>query len=158
MTDREFVDAVEMHRVPNDSFHHEDHLRLAWAYLGEYPAVEDAIVRIRQTLQRFAAAAGCPDKYHESMTVFWMRYLAAIKTKGTLVDTFDRVLASYGHVLGKDVPFAYYSRDVLLSDAARGSWVPPDRQTIDADAIETDTGHPSSHASNRLVSRRASQR
>lgn len=88
------------------SFHHVDHLHLALDYLREEATVDAAIERMAATLREKAAAAGVPEKYHHTVTVFWMRRLAP------LVD--------------KDLPLAYYSRERLDSDAARGGWVEPD--------------------------------
>jgi hypothetical protein len=63
MTDVELTRALERGQIPNDGFHHVDHLRVAWVYLQEAPTVETAIARMATTLRRFAASVGKPEKY-----------------------------------------------------------------------------------------------
>lgn len=87
-------------------FRHVDHLHLALDCLCEEATVDAAIERMAAALRAKAAAAGAPEKYHHTLTLFWMRRLAP------LVD--------------KDLPLAYYSRERLDSDAARREWVEPD--------------------------------
>src|SRR5579864_738829 len=40
LRNQEFIVAFEADMVPGESFHHADHVRLAFAYLSEYPAHE----------------------------------------------------------------------------------------------------------------------
>jgi hypothetical protein len=48
MSNRELIRQFESDLIPQDSFHHADHVRLAFAYLCEYPAL--------QALDKFCAA------------------------------------------------------------------------------------------------------
>ena len=50
-----------------DSFHHADHVRLAFAYLCEYPVLE-ALEKFSSALKRFAAARGKTQLYNETIT------------------------------------------------------------------------------------------
>jgi hypothetical protein len=79
MTDVELARALEQGQIPNEGFHHVDHLRVAWVYLEEAPTVEDAIARMAATLRRFAASVGKPEKYSDSLTAFWMYQMAAAR-------------------------------------------------------------------------------
>ena len=112
MRDEAFVGACERGEVRGADFRHADHLRLALAYLGEYRSVDAATDRMARTLRGLAAAAGHPEKYHHTLTVFWMRRVAAL--------------------LDKELPLAYYSRQRLFDDEARRGWVEPDLQPLDA--------------------------
>jgi len=76
MTDGEFARAFERGEIPNERFHHRDHVRLAWAFLDEGPTVDAAIARMCDAIRRFATAAGKADKYDEPLTIFWMRAIA----------------------------------------------------------------------------------
>ncbi|HZT77702.1 MAG TPA: hypothetical protein VFA27_13705 [Vicinamibacterales bacterium] len=87
-------------------FHHADHLQLAIECLRESPSFDAAVDRMAAALRAKAAAAGAPEKYHHTVTVFWMR----------LVEW----------MLDKDLPSQFYSDAVLRSDAARRGWVEPD--------------------------------
>jgi len=92
------------------AFHHADHLQLAIEILREEPTLDAATARMSATLRAKAGAAGAPEKYHHTVTVFWMRLVA--------------------WMLDKDLPRAFYSDAALASDAARLGWVEPDRQPL----------------------------
>ena len=51
MNDRAFIDAFERCALPNGSFHHRDHVRLAWLYLRHLPPLE-ALARFATALKR----------------------------------------------------------------------------------------------------------
>lgn len=51
---------------------HADHVRVAWVLLAEHPAAE-AGARMSAGLQRFAAAAGVPEKFDAALTEVWMQ-------------------------------------------------------------------------------------
>jgi len=79
MTDVELTRALERGKIPNEGFHHVDHLRVAWVYLEESPTVEAALARMADTLQRFATTVGKPEKYSDPLTAFWMYQMAAAR-------------------------------------------------------------------------------
>jgi hypothetical protein len=87
--------------------------------------VEAALSRMRDGIRRFAAAAGVPEKYHETITVLWMRLLAEVRAAGTSGELAD-LLQAHPALADKDLPFQYYSRAALFSDDARARWVEPD--------------------------------
>src|SRR3954465_2071352 len=72
MADEPFVRAFERGEVPPSAFDHRSHLRVAWVYLREAASRDEALARIRTQIQRFAAAAGKSQKYHETITIAWM--------------------------------------------------------------------------------------
>ena len=153
MTDIEFARAFERGEMPNADFHHASHLRVAWVYLRECGSVAQATDRMAATLRRFAASIGKSDKYHHTLTAFWMSALAAAGS--TMRDAAaDEVLRAHPPLLDKDLPLAFYSRDRLFSAAARLSWVAPDRQPLTTNATALRPADPSSDAPNRPVSRR----
>lgn len=104
--DSAFARAFERGEIPPADFHHAAHLRLALAYLDECSSIEEATDRMAASIKRFAAAAGKVDKYHHTVTVFWIRMLARL--------------------LDKNLPLAYYSPERLWSDDARRTFVEPD--------------------------------
>jgi hypothetical protein len=118
--DAAFARAFERGEIAPADFHHASHLRLALAYLDESGSVDAATDRMAAALRRFAAAAGQADKYHHTVTVFWMRMVARL--------------------LDKDLPLTYYSRERLSDDAARSAWVEPDLQPFDRQR-PADAGH-----------------
>ena len=67
MNDRDFLAAFEAGTLPEERFHHPDHVRAAWLLLREEaPAV--ALARFSSALKRFAAAKGKTRLYHETIT------------------------------------------------------------------------------------------
>src|SRR5579862_279905 len=64
MKNDEVIRHFEADSLPGDGFHHADHVRLAFAYLCEYPPLE-ALAKFSVALKRFAAARGKPNLYNE---------------------------------------------------------------------------------------------
>ena len=58
MTDVELTRALERGEIANEGFHHVSHLHVAWVYFAESSSVQQAANKMRDTLRRFAAAAG----------------------------------------------------------------------------------------------------
>jgi hypothetical protein len=111
VNDSAFARAFERGDIANADFHHAAHLRLALAYLEESGSVDEAAERMASALRRFTTALGHPEKYHHTITLFWVRMVARL--------------------LDKNLPLTFYSRERLWSDAARAGWVAPDVQAID---------------------------
>ena len=130
MTDEEFARAFERGGVTPADFNHVAHVRVAWVYLREAASVEEALPRMRDAIRHFAAAAGASQKYHETMTVLWMRLLADVKARGASGELAD-VLRAHPVLADKDLPLQYYSRERLFSDEARAAWVEPDRRALE---------------------------
>ena len=126
MTDEAFARAFENGTVSPAEFGHLAHVRVAWVYLREAPSVEEALARMRDAIRRFAAAAGASQKYHETLTVVWMKLLADVQARGASGELAG-VLRAHPVLADKDLPLRYYSRERLFSDEARTAWVEPDR-------------------------------
>ena len=67
VNDRDFLAAFEAGTLPEDRFHHPDHVRAAWLLLREEPPAA-ALARFSCALKRFAAAKGRTQLYHETIT------------------------------------------------------------------------------------------
>jgi len=125
----ELTRALERGEVAPASFHHASHLQVAWIYLQESDSIAGASDKMSVTLRKLAGAAGHPEKYHETITIFWIRILANFRNFAGEQD-LDRVLAANPALLAKDFVLKYYSQDLLLSDRARTSWVEPDLKPL----------------------------
>ena len=130
MTDQELMDGFEDGTLPNESFHHRDHVRAAFLYLTKYPILE-ALELFSKTLRRFAEAHGKPQLYHETITwayVFLIRERMARAGKNQGWDEFARnnpdLLAWKDGILTR-----YYRAETLTSDLARAVFVLPDLRT-----------------------------
>ena len=125
MTDEAFARAFENGSITPAQFDHAAHVRVAWVYLQEAGSMDAALSRMRAGIRRFAVAAGVPEKYHETITVLWMRLLAEVRAAGASGE-LSEVLRAHPALADKDLPLQYYSRELLFSDAARAAWVEPD--------------------------------
>jgi hypothetical protein len=128
MTDDELIASFEDCSLANESFHHEDHVRMAFLYLCRYPALE-AIQRFSTSLSRFAAANGKPTLYHETITwafLFLIRGRMAIaggQQSWTQFAAGNRDLLSWKSNVLKQ----YYRAETLSSDLARSTFLLPDK-------------------------------
>jgi hypothetical protein len=122
MTDDAFLADFEAASLP--SFEHRDHLRMAYAY-ARRGGVAHAVARAREGLRRLTAAAGAPDRYHDTLTTAWARVVADHAVNSRDVG-FDAFLAAHPRLLERDLLLAHYSRKRLFSPAARAAFVEPD--------------------------------
>lgn len=128
LDDAALLRAFEGGALEPSAFHHLDHVRAAWLYVKNEPPVR-ALARFTEALRRFAAAAGKPGLYHE--TISWA-FLLLIRERversggpGTFAEFVDQnpdVLAWRPSVLDQ-----YYRQETLKSDLARRVFVLPDR-------------------------------
>ena len=128
-TGQEFVRMFEACELANDNFHHRDHIRLAWIYLERYGELE-ARGQIARAIRKFAAHHGKSDKYHETITVVWLRLVARAMARVPLDATFDQLTIAAPELLDKRTIERFYSTAVLASEAARTYWVKPDLQAL----------------------------
>lgn len=132
MTHEAFITAFEDCTLTNDSFHHADHVRLAFLYLGNFPALE-ALQRFSAGLIKFAAAKGKPDLYHETITwAFFLLIRERVARKGH-EQTWPEFAAANPDLLNwKDnILKKYYRPETLSSDLARTTFLLPDQNQRD---------------------------
>jgi hypothetical protein len=133
MSDVELTRALERGEIANENFRHASHLHVAWVYLSETTSVDQASAKMRDTLRRFAASVGKAEKYHETITLFWVRLLALAREASG--ETLEKLVATNPQLLEKNFPLAYYSRERLFSDKARTMWLEPDLKPLALNAI-----------------------
>ena len=95
-------------------------------YLREARDVDAATDRMREAIRRFAAAANAPSKYHETITVLWMRLLADARARVAPGSELAELFRECPELSDKDLPLKYYTRERLFSDEARAAWIPPE--------------------------------
>ena len=128
--DEQFLVAFEAGQIANQNFHHRDHLRLAWIQIRRL-GLERASESVAMAIRQFAAHHGNADRYHDTMTRFWVRVVGmGINRHPTL--PFDDLLAAEPHLLDKNLPFLHWSRERMRSDEARRRWVEPDLRLMPA--------------------------
>jgi hypothetical protein len=124
----ELIRQFEEGFTPAATFHHGDHVRLAFEYLRRYPALE-ALRRFSDALQRFAAAQGKADRYHETITWAYLLVIRERIARAGGVPTWEEFAARNedlfiwkGGVLTK-----FYRQETLDSELARRTFVFPDQ-------------------------------
>jgi hypothetical protein len=124
---KDLIDRFESDAVPEDSFHHADHVRLAFAYLCEYPVLQ-ALEKFATALKRFAAARGKTQLYNETITCAYLFLIRErmVHCEGADWEEFAR--RNPDLLIWKDgVLSRYYREATLKSDLARRVFVLPDK-------------------------------
>jgi hypothetical protein len=131
MSDAEFVRAFLDGALSPHQFHHRDHLRLAW-YLARERGADEAGPLIATAIRDFAARHGHAEKYHETMTRFWVRAVAHHVAARPNLSDFDGFLAAFPPLLDTGLPYRHWSREAMASAGARAGWVEPDLLALPA--------------------------
>ena len=132
MNDEEWVAALELGRLPADSFSHRDHVRAAWIYCRALsPAA--AAQRMSESVQQMTAIAGHPEKYHYTKTIAWMRLVSDAAVMDSQAH-FDEFADAHPALFDSTLLLRYYSRDLVESARARSEWVEPDILPLPAPA------------------------
>jgi hypothetical protein len=124
------VKRFEACETAKDGFPHLDHLVLAAWYL-QTMSVPAATEQMRTSLFRFLDHYQIDRrKYHETLTVFWVEKVAACLTSLPIGSSLCEKCNEVRQVLrNKDLVLDFYSSEVLWSDAARNSFVTPDKKS-----------------------------
>jgi len=125
LSDDALVEEFESCRLPASLFHHADHIRLAWIYLGRTNEAE-ATARIEKCIRQFAAHNGVSEKYHHTMTLAWMRLVAAARQAAPEAQAFDVFAERNPELFDVKTLGRYYSAEQLARREAQFGWVEPD--------------------------------
>ncbi len=131
MTDNEIIEQFEQIRAPGGSFHHADHIRVAFAYLSRYSTL-DALQKFSAALQRFAAAQGEPGLYHETITWAYVFLIHERMLGAGRPQSWEEFAAENPDLLSWEratggILARYYLPDTLKSGAARATFLLPDK-------------------------------
>jgi hypothetical protein len=128
MNDDEFLASFEDLGLANESFHHADHVRMAFLYLCRYPPLE-ALRRFSTSLARFAAAKGKPGLYHETITWAFLFLIRERMARAGSHQTWAKFAAGNGDLLSwKDnILKNYYRDETLSSELAKRTFLFPDK-------------------------------
>ena len=128
MTDDEFMASFENCSLSNESFHHSDHVKMAFLYLSRYPALE-ALQRFSASLARFAAASGKPGLYNETVTWAFLLLIRERMVRAGSRQTWAEFTANNEDLLNwkESILKKYYREETLRSDLAKNIFVFPDR-------------------------------
>ena len=117
--------------LPRAQWTHEAHLRVGTWHVERFGAAE-ALPRLRAAIRRLNDAHGTANTptggYHETITAAYVTLLAAFLAAAgadlPLEARVERLLA--GPLADRSLLLRFWSRETLMSPAARAGWVAPD--------------------------------
>jgi hypothetical protein len=130
----EIISTFENGTISRDAWKHAEHLTVALHYLSLYDldvATEKMRSGIFNLLRAFEVDLTKEMPYHETMTIFWMRAVAAYNnsTTGSILEKANGVVELYD----KEYPLRFYSRELLFSDEARASFIEADIKPLETE-------------------------
>ena len=126
MSDQEFLMAFEDGSI--EPFRHIDHIRMAWIYLGAQDAAS-AVKSIASGIRNFAEKKNATGLYHETITLFWIYVVAGARERSP-AETFEEFISRNPNLTRKEYLFEFYSRELVMSEAARTTWISPDLKSV----------------------------
>jgi hypothetical protein len=132
----ELIDKFLNRTLPKDEWTHEAHLMVGLHHATTYGAM--ALVHLRENISKYNEATTVINStttgYHETITHFWLWAVQKYCQKdGILIfdqETLDDMLWTE-ELAERNLWLAYYSKDLMLSTAARMSLAMPDVKNFD---------------------------
>ena len=127
MTNEQIIHCFETNAIPEHSFHHPDHVRLAFAYLATYPPLQ-ALENFSAALKRFATARGKSQLYHETITHAYFFLIRERMARCSTANWDEFADQNPDLLIWKNgILTRYYHESTLQSDLARTVFVFPDK-------------------------------
>jgi hypothetical protein len=125
LSDEDLLNQFTDGTLPAASFHHSNHVRVAWLFVLRY-GVPRALTEFSVALRRFAEAKGAPNLFHTTITWAYV-LLINERQERCPAATWDAFAAANADLLTwkPSVLDTMYSADVLWSDLARRTFVMP---------------------------------
>lgn len=121
--------------LPAAHFTHEAHLRTGLWYVYHHQD-DEATCLLRAGIIIYNHSQGgvndASNGYHETITLFWIAILSRFVRQFPADTAFEEIEQKFMNspLADKNLPFLYFSRERLLSAAARSRWMEPDIQPI----------------------------
>jgi len=127
MNESEWMTQFETSALPNHSFHHADHVKMAFLYLQKYAPLE-ALARFSSDLERFAAANGQPNLYHETITWAFLLLIRERIARSNSPQTWTEFSETNSDLLRwkNNILKKYYRPETLASELAKRVFLFPD--------------------------------
>lgn len=127
MTPRTVWERLQSNSLAAAEFTHEAHVKAIWHLLGRH-SLPVAARKFVLALKSFTRHLGAADKYHETITLFYVYQTASRMRgdqswhafRGTNPDLFEHAQLMH----------ACYRPESLSSEFARGHYLPPDRPPL----------------------------
>lgn len=130
------VERFKKQQVEASEFNHLAHLKVAWSYIHEYSSVE-ARERFHSDIIKLTQVLGAEEKYHRTLTDFFIDYLYQIKwyLSSKLPSDQSWLLVERNCSLlidnAKKLVSFYYSEARINSDEARSRYLKADKIPLD---------------------------
>jgi hypothetical protein len=128
MNDSEWMQAFESCTLPSGSFHHADHVKMAFLYLQKFTALE-ALSRFSSAITRFAVANGKPHLYNETITWAFLLLIRERIARAGSPPSWPEFSNANADLLRWDdnILKKYYRTETLTSDLAKRVFLFPDK-------------------------------
>jgi len=128
MNESEWMEAFERCTLPSESFHHAEHVKMAFLYLRKYAPL-DALGRFSSNLAGFAAAHGKPDRYNETITWAFLLLIRERMARANSAQTWATFSANNADLLRweDNILEKYYRPETLASELAKHVFLFPDK-------------------------------
>jgi predicted metal-dependent hydrolase len=124
VTDAEFIRALERCEITAADFNHAAHVRAAYVYLRE-SAFAEALLRIRESIRRYAAHLGKPNLYHETITVAYVALIQQQMRERGDSGAWPAFAADNAVLLQPNLLRYFYTSEQLNSGLAREIFLLP---------------------------------
>jgi hypothetical protein len=130
MEDEEFIERFAACTLPNELFHHRDHIKMVWLYLSRYPVLE-TLARFSEGLKRFAATHGNPNLYHETITWAYIFLIRERIERSGREQSWEEFADENADLFDwkNSILKSYYCKQTLHSELARRIFVFPDKDS-----------------------------
>ncbi len=127
--DSELLRRFETQYIRRDEWTHTEHCRVAYLLIQKHDWA-GAVHCMRECIIKLNNAQGVPNSdtrgYHETVTIAWLRLIAAAMERNTVTRSSQEFLQSNPHLLDKTTLAQYFSQHLLSSVLARQFFVHPD--------------------------------
>jgi len=132
LDDQQFITAFRDGSLPAALFNHEAHLRLAFLYIRTH-GVAAATEAICLQLKEYVSGLGAAGKFNATLTIAAIQIVHHFMCKApeknfyALLQSYPRLSTAFRHLVEQ-----HYSMDIFANDAARQTYIPPDRLPFEA--------------------------
>jgi len=134
MDDSALLTAFERGEVRKEDWTHESHLREGFLLLESSSCRDEAIDRMRRGVRALNEAHHTPSVgesgYHETITGAWIRIIDHARGGWDGDGSSMDFIADHPHLADKRKLHEHYTRDRLVSDEARATFLAPDREPL----------------------------
>jgi hypothetical protein len=126
--EREQIERFESGSIAPESFHHADHVRLAFCYLRLYSPL-DALQKFCAALKQFAQSHGKEGLYHETITWAYLLLINESIHRTGRNQSWEEFAAANPDLLTRNNSILnhYYTETTLQSELAKRVFVFPDK-------------------------------